>query len=47
MAPGFGVALISGFWNNTAAVTSASLTPSTGASFVTGSRFSLYGIKAV
>jgi hypothetical protein len=43
---GFGVGLISSFWNNTASVTSISLIPGTGANFVAGSRFSLYGVTA-
>jgi hypothetical protein len=38
--------LYSGHWRSTASVTSISLTPSSGGtSFVSGSRFSLYGIK--
>lgn len=38
------IRLMSGAWNNTAAITSVTLLPSTN-SFATGSRFSLYGIK--
>jgi hypothetical protein len=38
------VALNSGLWMNTASVTSITLLPD-GASFIAGSRFSLYGIK--
>jgi hypothetical protein len=37
----------SGNWRNTASVTSIGLTPVVGTLFNTGSRFSLYGIKAV
>ena len=37
--------LNSGFRNNTASITSITLTSATGPNFVTGSRFSLYGIK--
>jgi len=33
------------FWNNTAAITSITLTESTSINFGSGSRFSLYGIK--
>lgn len=33
------------FWNNTAAITSITLTESTSVNFGSGSRFSLYGIK--
>lgn len=39
------IGLYSGFWNNTAAVTSISLAADNSAVFVVGSRFSLYGIK--
>jgi hypothetical protein len=35
-----------GLWRNTAAITSISLTNESGANFVTGSTFTLYGIKA-
>jgi hypothetical protein len=35
----------SGLWNNTAAVTSIGLAADNSAAFVSGSRFSLYGIK--
>ena len=38
--------LASGSWQNTAALTSISLKPSGGVNFVSGSRFSLYGLKA-
>jgi hypothetical protein len=40
-----GVYLISGVWMNTAAITSIAFTPQFGSNWVTGSRFSLYGIK--
>jgi hypothetical protein len=39
------IRLSSGFYNNTGAVTSVGLTPNAGSNFVTGSRFSLYGIR--
>jgi hypothetical protein len=39
------IALRSGLWNNTAAVTSVLVIPGFDRSFLTGSRFSLYGIK--
>jgi hypothetical protein len=39
------VELRSGFWNNTSSITSVTLTPETTGSFVSGSRFSLYGIR--
>ena len=39
------IALISGNWRSTAAVTSVTLLPMQTGSFVSGSRFSLYGIK--
>jgi len=39
------VELRSGFWNNTASITSITFTPETTGSFVTGSRFSIYGIR--
>jgi len=38
--------LLSGLYNDTSAVTSISLTEGSTGNFVTGSRFSLYGIKA-
>jgi hypothetical protein len=38
------IRLESGFWNNTAAVTSLSLTPAAG-SYIAGTRVSLYGYK--
>ena len=40
----FGVSIRSGFWNNTAAVTSINIAPA-GGNFVAGSRISLYGIR--
>jgi hypothetical protein len=40
------VTLRSGLWNNTAALSSIYLAPQNGPNFVSGSRFSLYGIKA-
>jgi hypothetical protein len=40
------IALSSGLWSNTAAVTSIVIAPEAGSQWVTGSRFSLYGIKA-
>ena len=40
------VALQSVLWNNTAALTSFTITPHGNTSFVSGSRFSLYGLKA-
>ena len=39
------VALGSGVWLNTAALTSATLKPDAGYNFETGSRFSLYGLR--
>jgi hypothetical protein len=39
------VGLSSGFWNNTAAVTTIKLTPRSG-NFAIGSRFSLYGMRS-
>jgi hypothetical protein len=39
------IELRSGFWNNTASITSIVFTPETSGSFVSGSRFSLYGIR--
>ena len=39
------VGLHSGFWNNTNAITDIELTAGTSDSFVSGSRFSLYGIR--
>jgi hypothetical protein len=39
------IELRSGFWNNTASITSITFTPETSGSFVTGSRFSIYGIR--
>lgn len=39
------VALISGSWRNTAAVTSIQVAPTGSSNFLTGSRFSIYGIK--
>lgn len=40
------VALSSGVWINTAAVTSITMAPEAGSQWVAGCRFSLYGIKA-
>ena len=40
------VSLDSGFWNNTAALTSMLLDQQFGSNFVTGSRFSLYGLRS-
>jgi hypothetical protein len=40
------VGLQSVLWNNTAALTSFTMTPHGSTSFVTGSRFSLYGLRA-
>jgi hypothetical protein len=37
--------LRSGFWNNTAAISSISFIPDTTGSFVAGTRFSLYGLR--
>jgi hypothetical protein len=37
---------LSGLWRNTAAITSIVLVPNAGATFVSGSTFTLYGIKA-
>ena len=39
------VALYSGLWNNTAAITSIAITADNGANFAVGSRVSLYGIN--
>ena len=39
------IALMSGLWRSTSAVTSIELRPAFGTNFVAGSRFSLYGIK--
>jgi len=39
------VGLASSLWNNTTAITSVQLFPSSGENFVAGSRFSIYGIK--
>ena len=39
------VYLMSGLWMNTASITSATLLPLSGGSFIAGSRFSLYGIR--
>jgi hypothetical protein len=41
---GTSVALLSGLWNNTAAINQISLQPEAN-SFITGSRFSLYGVR--
>jgi hypothetical protein len=44
--PNSGVALWSGLWMSTAAITSLTIQPFTGgSSYVTGSRFSLYGLR--
>ncbi len=40
------VAMTSGAWTNTQAISSIYLAPNTSGSFVSGSRFSLYGLKA-
>jgi hypothetical protein len=40
------VELRSGFWNNTAAMSSVSFVPDTTGNFAAGTRFSLYGLKA-
>jgi hypothetical protein len=40
-----GVYLYSSLWMSTAAITTMTLTPNASASFLTGSRFSLYGLK--
>jgi hypothetical protein len=39
------VSLDSGLWRSTSAITTISLLPQVGTNFLTGSRFSLYGIK--
>jgi uncharacterized phage protein gp47/JayE len=39
------VAVRSGLWNNTASITSLTLTTSDGSNLVAGSRFSIYGIR--
>jgi hypothetical protein len=39
------VRLSSGLWRNTASITSITITPNSATSWVTGSRFSIYGIK--
>jgi hypothetical protein len=39
------IRLVSGVWLNTSAVSSISLVVGGGSNIVTGSRFSLYGIK--
>jgi hypothetical protein len=39
------IALASGFWNNTNSINNITITPS-GSSFLTGSRFSVYGVTA-
>ena len=44
-SPSTAVSLNSGLTNNTAAVTSITLDQLTGSNFVTGSRFSIYGLK--
>jgi hypothetical protein len=40
-----GVALSSGLWRSTSAITSATLLSGTGSNLSIGSRFSIYGIK--
>ena len=40
------IALSSGIWTNTSAITSITMAPEAGSQWVAGSRFSLYGIKA-
>ena len=42
---GGSITLTSGNWRNTAAITSITFTPYTGANLSTGSKFALYGIK--
>jgi hypothetical protein len=44
-APNSSIFLFSTLWNNTAAVTSITVKPFGSDSFVSGSRFSIYGIK--
>lgn len=39
------VSLVSGLWNNTAAVSALTFLPDSSGSFASGTRFSLYGIK--
>jgi hypothetical protein len=39
------LALLSGSWRNTNAITTIAISPNTGPNWVAGSRFSLYGIK--
>jgi len=41
-----GINLITSMWENTAAVTSIVISPSSGANLMAGSRFDLYGIRA-
>ena len=41
----YGIALTSLLWINTSAITSVTLKPASGASWTSGSRFSLYGIR--
>lgn len=43
--PANSVGIQSAFWNNTAAVTSIRVAEASGGAFITGSRFSIYGIK--
>lgn len=40
------IALVSGGWNNTAAVSKIVLQPNDGSNYLSGSRFSLYGVTA-
>jgi hypothetical protein len=42
---GFQVRLVSGSWRNTASITTIAMTSANSSNFLTGSRFSLYGIK--
>jgi hypothetical protein len=42
---GFQVRLVSGSWRNTASITTIGMTSANSSNFLTGSRFSLYGIK--
>jgi hypothetical protein len=42
---GFQVRLVSGSWRNTASITTIGMTSLNSSNFLTGSRFSLYGIK--
>jgi hypothetical protein len=44
-SPFWRIGLYSGVWRNTSAITSLSMQADNGVAFITGSRFSLYGIK--